>query len=47
MPKIKMKMKKLGKMNSIFEFSTSKLGYMAIFMKICPKKNLTYFVGHF
>ena len=31
------KMKKLGKISSIFEFSISKLGYMDIFMKICGK----------
>ena len=44
---MKIKMKKFGKMNSIFEFSISKLGYMAIFMKICAKKILTHFAGHF
>ena len=33
-PKMKMKMKKFGKMNLIFEFSISKLGYMEIVMKI-------------
>ena len=38
-PKMKMKMKKFGKMNSIFELSISELGYMAIFIKICGKKN--------
>ena len=32
-----MKMKKLGKISSIFEFSISKLGYMDIFMKIWEK----------
>ena len=31
-------MKKFGKINLVFEFSISKLGYMAIFMKICVKK---------
>ena len=31
------KMKKLGKISSIFEFSISKLGYMDIFMKIWEK----------
>ena len=31
---MKMKLKKIGKMNSIFEISMSKLGYMEIFMKI-------------
>ena len=45
--KTKMKMKKSGKMNSIFELSISKLGYMAIFMKIFVKKILTHFIGHF
>ena len=34
---MKMKMKKFGKMTSIFEFSISKLGYVAIFMKILGK----------
>ena len=37
MPKMKMKMKKFGRMNLILEFSISKLGYMAIFMKIWEK----------
>ena len=32
--KTKMKMKKIGKTSSIFEFSISKLGYMEVFMKI-------------
>ena len=45
--KMKLKMKKIGKMIYVFEFSTSKLGYMAIFMKICAKNFLTLFVGHF
>ena len=31
-------MKKFGRMNLIFEFSISKLGYMTIFMKILQKK---------
>ena len=35
--KMKMKMKKFGIINSIFQFSTSKLGYLAIFMKILEK----------
>ena len=35
---MKMKMKKYGKMSPIFEFSKSKLGYVAIFMKIREKK---------
>ena len=34
---MKMKMKKFGKMTSIFEFSISKSGYVAIFMKILGK----------
>ena len=38
---------KFRKMSSIFEFSISKLGFMAIFMKICGKKIWTHFVGHF
>ena len=38
MPKMKMRMKKFGRMNLIFEFSISKLGYMTIFMKILQKK---------
>ena len=39
-------MKKLGKMNLIFEFSVSKLGYMAIFMKIW-EESLTHFFKTF
>ena len=35
--KTKMKMKKIGKTSSIFEFSISKLGYMEVFMKIWEK----------
>ena len=35
--KIKLKMKKYGKMSSVFEFSMSKLEYVAIFMKILDK----------
>ena len=35
--KMKMRMKKFRRMNLIFEFSISKLGYMTIFMKICGK----------
>ena len=31
---MRMKMKKFGKMSSIFELSVSKLGYMENFMKI-------------
>ena len=38
MPKMKMKVKRFGKINSIFEFSISKLGCKAGFMKICTKK---------
>ena len=34
----KMKMKKFRKMNLIFEFSISKLGYMEIIMKNLRKK---------
>ena len=34
-------------MNSIFEFSISKLGYMAVFMKICAKKNFDPFYRTF
>ena len=34
MPKMKMNMKNFGRMNLIFEFSISKLGYIAIFKKI-------------
>ena len=32
-----MKMKKHEKMSSIFEFSISKLGYVAVFLKILEK----------
>ena len=35
---MKMKMKKYGKMSSIFEFSISALGYEAIFIKTGEKK---------
>ena len=35
---MKMKMKKIGKMSSIFELSMSKLSYVEIFMKILGKK---------
>ena len=35
--KMRMRMEKIGKMSLIFEFSTSKLGYIAIFMKIWEK----------
>ena len=45
--KMKIKVKKFGKINLIFELSISKLGYMAIFMKIYWKKVLTHFLGHF
>ena len=38
---------KIGENEFNFSILYIKLGYMAIFMKICPKKNLTYFVGHF
>ena len=34
---MKMKMKKYGKIISIFEFSISKLSYVAVFMKILEK----------
>ena len=36
--RMRMKMKKYGKMSSIFEFSTSRLGYVAIFIKIGVKR---------
>ena len=36
--KMRKKMKKLGRMNLIFEFSKPKLGYMAIFIKFWEKK---------
>ena len=35
--KIKMKIKKSGKVSSIFKLSISKIGYIANFMKICIK----------
>ena len=34
-------------MNSIFEFSRSKLAYMTIFIKICGENILTDFLGRF
>ena len=36
-------MKKYGKMSSIFEFSTSRLGYVAIFIKIGVKRFWPFF----
>ena len=47
MPKIKMRMKKIGKMNLIFEFCISKVGYVAIFMRIWEEKKLTHFLRYF
>ena len=38
MSKMRMKMKKSGRMNLIFKFSKPKLGYMAIFIKFWEKK---------
>ena len=43
MPKTKMMIKKFGKMNLIFEFSTSKLGYLTVFMKIWEEKVSLFF----
>ena len=40
---MKMKMKKFGKLNSIFKFSISKLGYMKILMKISETISLFSF----
>ena len=36
-------MKKYGKMSSIFEFSISRLGYVAIFIKISEKEIYPFF----
>ena len=36
--KMKTKMEKFGKINSIFEFSIWKVGYLKLFLKICGKK---------
>ena len=36
--KMKTKMEKFGKINSIFEFSIWKVGYLELFLKICGKK---------
>ena len=47
MPKMKMRMKKSERMNLIFEFSVSKVGYMAIFMKIWENKILPIFYKTF
>ena len=47
--KIKMKMKKFGKISSIFGFSISKLGYMELFIKIWEKSFFLKFLlekGH-
>ena len=43
--KTKMKIKKHGKMSSIFEFFISNLGYVAVFIKIW-EKSLTRFLRH-
>ena len=40
---MKMKMKKFGKMSSIFEFSISELGYMKLFIKIWEKSFFSKF----
>ena len=45
MPKMKMKIKKFGRMNLIFGVSKSKLVYMTIFMKL--RKKLDHFLRHF
>ena len=45
--KMKIKMKKIGKISSGFGFSISKLGYVAIFMKIWEKNSLTHFLRRF
>ena len=44
---MKIKMKKIGKISSGFGFSISKLGYVAIFMKIWEKNSLTHFLRRF
>ena len=41
--KMKMKIKKFGKMSLIFDLSVSKLGYMAIFIRICLKNFHPFF----
>ena len=41
---MKMRMKKFGKMSSIFEFSISKLGYMKLFIKIWENKFFSNFL---
>ena len=45
--KMKIKMKEFGKINSVFAFSISKLGYAGIFFEIQEKKFLTHFLRHF
>ena len=40
-------MKKFGKMSSIFGFCLSKLSYLEIFMKICEKMSLTFWLFNF
>ena len=40
---MKMKMKKCGRMSSNFEFSISRLGYVAVFMKISETKFHPFF----
>ena len=40
---MKIKMKEFGKINLVFEFSMSKLGYARIFFEIQEKKFLTHF----
>ena len=39
---MKTKMKKFGKMSSIFEFSISDLGYKELFIKIWKKKEVFF-----
>ena len=44
---MKKKMKKIEKINSIFSFARSRLGYMTVFMKIWEKKEIGPFFKTF
>ena len=45
--KMQMKIKKIGKMSSVFDFFISKLSYMEIFMKIWEKNEMKKLFNYF
>ena len=47
LPKMKIRIKKIGRMNFIFKFSITNLGYMTLFMKIWEKKIGPFFKTFF